>query len=68
MKRSHAITPTDSAPNPDWRRSPTRLVKVVCRDGVTRVCVEFDAMKIAELAEHYRLMGIDPDPVGRARR
>ena len=54
-------------PGRDWRRSPTRLVKIRCRDGVMRECVEFDLMVVAELAEHYRLLGIDPDPVGRRR-
>lgn len=55
-------------PGPDWRRSPTKLVKIRCRDGVVRECVEFDLMKVAELAEHYRLLGVEIDPPGRSLR
>jgi hypothetical protein len=49
MKRSHAITPTDSTPppNPDWRYSPPR----VSRSG--RI-VEIDAMQLTWATEHQR--------------
>jgi len=53
MKRTHAITPTDStpAPNKDWRYSPPQ----VSRDGRT---VVIDAMQPAMVEEYYRNAGV----------
>jgi hypothetical protein len=57
MKRTHAITPTDSAPkpNPLWEYSKPQ----VSRDGKT---VAIDAMQYPMLVAYYDAMGVPPVP------
>lgn len=59
MKRPHAITPTDTAPaNPLYERAapiPTRTGAWVALDH------------IADVAEYYRVMGIDQEPARMAK-
>lgn len=62
MKRRHAITPTDKAPPPNrlWKRSSPREVVIVDARGRRRTLVEVDAMTLADVAEQYRLAGVEP--------
>lgn len=60
MKRRHPITPTDQAPSPLWKRSAPREVEVTDARGRRRVLVEVDAMTLADVAEWYRVAGVEP--------